>query len=78
MAPDPAVVVSSSGGDSGASRRCLAPPEIGTRLSIGLDCLMNLGSRAHLLGASDGGPLSSNAWDAPDQGVGGEGDPDSV
>jgi hypothetical protein len=31
-------------------------------------------------GAGDGGPLPSNAWDAPDQGVQleGEGEPDSV
>jgi hypothetical protein len=35
MAPDPAVAVSSGGGSSGASRRCLAPPEIGTGLSVG-------------------------------------------
>jgi hypothetical protein len=26
----------------------------------------------------DRGPLTRNAWDAPDQGVEGEGDPDSV
>jgi predicted MPP superfamily phosphohydrolase len=37
MAPDPTVAVSSGGGTSGASRRCLAPPEIGTRLSMELD-----------------------------------------
>jgi hypothetical protein len=30
------------------------------------------------IGAGDGGPLPSNAWDAPDQGIEGEGDPDSV
>jgi hypothetical protein len=48
MAPDPTVAMSSGGDNSGASRRCLAPPEIGTGLSIGLDSLSNLGSRAHL------------------------------
>jgi hypothetical protein len=37
MTSDLAVVVSSGGGSSGASRRCLAPPEIGTGLSVGLD-----------------------------------------
>jgi hypothetical protein len=37
MAPDPAVAVSSDGGSSGASRRCLAPPEIGAELSVELD-----------------------------------------
>jgi hypothetical protein len=37
MTPDPAVAVSSGGGSSGASRRCLAPPKIDTRLSVGLD-----------------------------------------
>jgi hypothetical protein len=37
MAPDPAVVVSSDGGSSEASRRCLVPPEIHTGLSVGLD-----------------------------------------
>jgi hypothetical protein len=37
MAPDLAIAVSSGGGSSGASRRCLVPPEIGTRLSAGLD-----------------------------------------
>jgi hypothetical protein len=30
------------------------------------------------IGAGDGGPLPSNTWDAPDQVVEGEGDPDSV
>jgi hypothetical protein len=34
MAPDPAVAVSFGGGSSGASRRCLAPPEIGTYFII--------------------------------------------
>jgi hypothetical protein len=37
MASDPAVAVSSGGGSSGASRRCLAPLEIDTRLSVELD-----------------------------------------
>jgi hypothetical protein len=37
MASDSAVAVSSGGGSSGASRHCLAPPEIGTGLSVGLD-----------------------------------------
>jgi hypothetical protein len=37
MAPDPVVIVSSSGGSSGASRRYLAPPKISTRLSVELD-----------------------------------------
>jgi hypothetical protein len=37
MAPDPAVAVSSGGGSNWASRRCLAPPEIGTGLSVELD-----------------------------------------
>jgi hypothetical protein len=37
MAPDLAVVVSSGGGSSGVSRHCLAPPEISTGLSVGLD-----------------------------------------
>jgi hypothetical protein len=37
MAPDPAVAVSSGGGTSGTSRRCLAPSEIGTGLSVELD-----------------------------------------
>jgi hypothetical protein len=37
MPPDPDVAVRSGGGTSGASRRCLAPPEIGTRLSVELD-----------------------------------------
>jgi hypothetical protein len=76
MAPDPAIALSSGGSNSGASRRCLAPPEIDTRLSIGLDWLSNLGSRAHLYRRWRRGPLPSNAWDAPDQGV--EGDLDSV
>jgi hypothetical protein len=30
------------------------------------------------IGAGDRGPLPSQAWDAPDQGIEGEGDPDSV
>jgi hypothetical protein len=77
MAPDPAVAESSGGGNSGTSRRCLAPPEIGTRLSFRLDSRSNLGSRAHLYRHWRRGPLPSQAWDAPDQGVG-EGDPDSV
>jgi hypothetical protein len=37
VTPDPAVAVSSGGDSSGASCRCLAPPEIGTGLSVGLD-----------------------------------------
>jgi hypothetical protein len=37
MTSDLAVVVSSGGDSSGASRRCLAPPEIGTGQSVGLD-----------------------------------------
>jgi hypothetical protein len=37
MAPDPAVAVSSGGGTSGPSRHFLAPPEIGTKLSVELD-----------------------------------------
>jgi predicted MPP superfamily phosphohydrolase len=37
MTPDPAVAVSSGGGTSGAFCRCLAPPEIGTGLSVELD-----------------------------------------
>jgi hypothetical protein len=78
MAPNPAVAVSFGGGNSGASRRCLVPPEIGTRLSIGLDSLSNLGSRPTYISACDGGSLPSNAWDAPDQSVEGEGDPDLV
>jgi hypothetical protein len=36
-ASDLVVAVSSGGGSSGASHRCLAPPEIGTRLSMELD-----------------------------------------
>jgi hypothetical protein len=78
MAPDPAVAVSSGGGNSGASCRCLASPEIGTGLSIGVDSLLNLSSRAHLYRRWRRGPLPSNAWDAPDQGIEGEGDPDSI
>jgi hypothetical protein len=78
MAPDPAVAMSSGGGNSGASCRCLAPPEIGTGLSIGVDSLSNLGSCAHLYRRWRWGPLPSNVWDAPDQDVEGEGDPDSV
>jgi hypothetical protein len=37
MASDPAIAVSSGDGSSGASCRYLAPPEIGTGLSVGLD-----------------------------------------
>jgi hypothetical protein len=33
---------------SGSSRRYLAPPEIGTGLSVGFGLTTNLGSRAHL------------------------------
>jgi hypothetical protein len=41
---------------------------------------MNLGSRAPYKGTGGGGPLPTDTWDAPDQGVQleGEGDPDSV
>jgi hypothetical protein len=37
MALDLADAMSFGGGSSGASRRCLAPPEIGTGLSVELD-----------------------------------------
>jgi hypothetical protein len=69
MAPDSAVADSSGGGNSGTSRRCLAPPEIGTGLSFGLDSHANLGSHAHLYRRWRRGPLPSQAWDIPDQDV---------
>jgi hypothetical protein len=47
MAPDPAVVVSSDGGSSEASRRCLVPPDP-YRTKCGVGLMTNLGSRAHL------------------------------
>jgi hypothetical protein len=50
--------VSSGGGSSGAFRRCLAPSEIGTRLSVELDWPMNLGSRAHLYRRCQRGPTA--------------------
>jgi hypothetical protein len=37
MTLDPAVAASSGGGSSGASHRYLAPPKIGTGLSVELD-----------------------------------------
>jgi hypothetical protein len=78
MASDPAVAVSSSGGSSGTSRRCLAPPKIGTELNVGLDSRRTSIHVPTYKGTGDEGPLPSNAWDGPDQGVQLEGDPDSV
>jgi hypothetical protein len=74
MAPDPAVAESSGGDNSGTSRRCLAPPEIGTGLSFRLDSHTKLSSRAHLYRRWRRGPLPSQAWNAPDQDIEGEGD----
>jgi hypothetical protein len=72
--------VSSGGGSSGAFRRCLAPPEIATGLSVGLDSQRTSVHVPTYKGVGDEGPLLSNVWDAPDQGVQleGEGDPDSI
>jgi hypothetical protein len=80
MAPDPAVAVSSGGGSSGASRRCLAPSEIGTELSVGFYSRRTSVCVPIYKGAGDGGPLPSNTWNVPDQSVQleGEEDPDSI
>jgi hypothetical protein len=73
-----------SGGESstvGASRRCLAPLETGTSLSVGFWNSRRTSVRMlPYKGAGGGGPLPTDTWDAPDLGVQleGEGDPDSV
>jgi hypothetical protein len=78
MASDPAVAESSGSGNSGASCRCLASPEIGTGLSFRLNSHSTSVRVPTYIGADDGGPLPNQVWDAPDQGVEGEEDPDSV
>jgi hypothetical protein len=80
MAPDPAVAVSSVGSSSGASRRCLAPPEIGTGLSVRLDSRRTSVHVPTYKDVGDRGPLPSNTWNAPNKDVQleKEGDPDSI